>query len=72
MKLLRNCGIVPEMSFKERSKIRKYFNLHVSHDMLPLNLLERRIRTINCGRSSAIHAGIFLENLLFPKSINFK
>ena len=39
--------------------------------MLPTNLLERRIRTINCGKPSPIHAGTVPENLLSPKSTNF-
>ena len=71
VKLLKHCGIVPDMFFTERSKIRKYFNQHRFNDMLPPNLLERRIRIVNSGKPSPIQAGTDPENLLFPKSTNF-
>ena len=72
MKLLRHCGIVPEMSFKERSKICKCFNQHKCNGMLPLNMLERKDRKTKLGRRSPIHAGTFPENLLFLMFITIK
>ena len=72
MKLFWQNGMVPDMSFKERSKVFRYVNQHRFNSMLPSNLLERRIRSINFGRPSPIHAGTFPENLLSPKSITFK
>ena len=72
VKLLRHCGIVPDMSFKERSNICKSFNQHRCNGMLPANLLECRDRLKNLGRLSPIHAGIFPENLFFPRSITIK
>jgi len=71
VKLLKHCGIVPDMLFTERSKICKYFNQHRFNGMLPPNLLERRIRIFNSGKPSPIQAGTDPKNLLFLKSTNF-